>query len=159
MPYDDNDFDPDDLSDDEKEEFEKKQKEEQYLLRKHPLLCQAKEIMKIVDVLMDTRAEESKNVYGNTLHESAMIIVAKLSSAIPSESYLVRMQNAALVREHAEYLRLSNHMLKHIGGFDEKHIRMFREEMEKFRGLFREWAKEIHAMENDFEDEWGLFVN
>jgi hypothetical protein len=159
MPYDDDNFDPDDLSDDEKEEFEKMQKQEQYLLRKHPLLLQAKEILKIVDVLMDTRAEDSMDVYGNTLQESAMIIVVKLSSAIPSESYLMRMQNAALVREHAEYLCLSNHMLRDIGGFDEKYILMFREEMEKFRGLFREWAKEIHSMEKDVEDEWGLFVN
>jgi hypothetical protein len=42
--------------------------------------------------------------------------------------------------------------------FDEKYINMFREEMERFRELFKTWAIEIRDKENDFEDEWGLFL-
>jgi len=41
--------------------------------------------------------------------------VAKLSSALASNNYLLCMQNAALIRYHGEYLRLSNHMLEASG--------------------------------------------
>lgn len=147
------------LSEEDNEDLENEMRKEREKLRKHPLLKQAKEILNIVDALLDTCNDEmmSKH-YGSTLRESSMIVVAKLSSALASDNYLLCMQNASLVREHGEYLRLSNHMLKSSGSFDEKYVSMFRQEMEKFRLLFIEWAKEIHKMENDYEDEWGLFV-
>lgn len=158
MAFDDDDFDFEDLSAEDNEDYEKQMKAEKEKLRKHPLLLQAKEILNIVDALLDTCNDPMQvDMYGGTLRESAMIVVAKLTSAIPSDHYLLCMQNAAIIRDHAEYLRLSNHMLNSSGGFDKKHLVMFREEMEKFRLLFIEWAKEIHNMENDFEDEWGLF--
>jgi hypothetical protein len=153
---DDEDFE---FSEEENAEFEREQAEERAKLKKHPLLKQAKEIVAIVDALLATSSDEQKDdPYGATLRDSAMIIVAKLSSGLRSDSYLLCMQNAAIIREHGEYLRLSNHMLNYSGAFDEKYVNMFREEMENFRLLFMEWAKEIRKMESDVEDEWGLFL-
>ncbi|WP_317897538.1 hypothetical protein [Aurantibacillus circumpalustris] len=128
-------------------------------MSKHPLYLQAHEILKILDTLMDTADEEAKERYAPTLLESATIICAKLSSGLVSESYVQCMQNASLVREHAEYLRLSNHLLNHSKCFDPEYIRLFRAEMEKFRELFKIWASQIHKMEPAYENtEWGLFV-
>ena len=108
--------------------------------------------------LLDTCEDPMQvDMYGGTLRKSAMIVVAQLTSAIPSDHYLLCMQNASIIRDHAKYLRLSNHMLNASGGFDKKYLVMFRNEIEKFRLLFKEWAKEIHQLENDFEDELGLF--
>jgi hypothetical protein len=152
---DDEDFE---FSEEENAEFEREQTEERAKLKKHPLLKQAKEINTIVDALLTTCNDPQEELYGNTLRESAMIIVAKLSSGLRSNNYLLCMQNAAIIREHGEYLRLSNHLLNHSGAFDEKYVTMFREEMENFRLLFMEWAKEIRKMENDVQDEWGLFL-
>ena len=147
------------FSAEENEEFENEQRKKREELKKHPLLKQAKEIVSIVDALLSSCSEEEEvDFYGNTLRESAMIIVAKLTSGLQSDNYLLCMQNAAIIREHGEYLRLSNHMLNHSGTFDEKYVNMFRQEMENFRLLFKEWAVEIRKMENDFEDEWGLFL-
>lgn len=147
------------FSQEENEELENEMRKEKEKLRKHPLLKQAKEILSIVDALLDTCNDELiAEQYGGTLRESAMIVVVKLSSGLASDNYLLCMQNAALIREHGEYLRLSNHMLRSSDAFDEKYITMFRQEMENFRLLFKEWAKEIRKMENDFEDEWGLFI-
>ncbi len=158
MPFNDDNFNFDDLSDEENNELENKMKAEKEKLRKHPLLLQAKEILKIVDALLETCEDETQSdIYGSTLRESAMIIIAKLTSGLASDNYLLCMQNAAIIREHGEYLRLSNHMLNSSDGFDKNYVAMFRNEMEKFRLLFKEWAKEIQNMENDFEDEWGLF--
>ena len=87
-----------------------------------------------------------------------MIILAKLASGLGSDDYVLSMQKASIIRDHAEYLRLSNHMLNSLGVFDKAYVKAFREEMERFRELFREWAQEIREQENDFNDEWGLFV-
>jgi hypothetical protein len=159
MPFEDDDDDLDDLSDEEKEEIEKEMKEEREKLRKDPLLRQANEILKIVDALLDTcNDREVANRYGPTMQESAMIIVAKLHGSLGSDNYVLCMQKAAIIRDHAEYLRLSNHTLNSSEAFDKKYVKMFRDEMEIFRSLFKDRAKEIHRMENDFEDEWGLFL-
>lgn len=147
------------LSPEENEELEKEMRKEREMLKKHPLLKQAKEILSVVDTLLDTCNDAAMGErYGATLRESAMILVVKLSSALISDNYLLCMQNAALIREHGEYLRLSNHMLNSSGAFDKKYVKMFRGEMENFRLLFKEWAKEIGNKENDVEDEWGLFL-
>lgn len=120
---------------------------------------QANEILSIVDALIDScKEEEVGEMYGSTMRESAMIVLTKLSSVLRSNNYLLCMQNAALVREHGEYLRLSNHLLNHSDGFDKKYVAMFRQEMETFRLLFINWAKQIRKMENDVADEWGLFL-
>ena len=98
--------------------------------------------------------------FGSSLIESAYIINAKLAGALGSDSYIVCMQSAALIRSNAEYLRLSNHSLNEMTNIEKKYISVFRVEMEKFRELFILWAKEVKAMKekDEFsEDEWGLF--
>jgi hypothetical protein len=156
--FDDNDFDFGELSDEEREEIEREMKAEDARVNKHPLMLQAQEILNIVDSLLDSTDSETIDMYGGTLRESTMMLVVKLSSALRADSYVICMQSAAIIRDHAEYLRLSNHMLTDSEAFDEKYITMFREEMDRFRELFKIWAKEIRNKENDFEDEWGLFL-
>ncbi len=154
-------FDDDDFDDDfDEEAYEREQQEEEERLQNHPLFKQANEVMNIIDVLIDTANDIEKiEPYALLLRESAMVVVAKLAGALPSKSYVVCMQNAAIIREHAEILRLSNHMLTYAEVFDIKYIEMFRAEMETFRHLFKSWAAEIHQMEPDFQDEeWGLFL-
>lgn len=149
------DFDFNDLPDDD--EFRKQHEEEERKLKAHPLYVQAKEIMIIVDVLLDANdLDDYTRDFGATLRDSAMIINAKLSSGLRSESYVLCMQNAAIIRDHAEYLRLSNHTLNSTEGFDPAYVKLFRQEMEKFKTLFIIWANEIHHMIPD-DDEWGLF--
>ncbi len=157
-PFDDDDFDFGELSDEEREEIEREMKAEDARVNKHPLMLQAQEILNIVDYLLDSTDSETIDMYGGTLRESTMMLVVKLSSALRSDSYVICMQSASIIRDHAEYLRLSNHMLTDSEAFDEKYITMFREEMERFRELFKIWVKEIRDKDNDFEDEWGLFL-
>ena len=160
MNEDDNfNFDENSLSDEERSEVEKQMKEEEEKLAKHPLNIQAHEIMEMIDVLLDTcNDDKAKDMYGATLRESAMIIITKLASGLTSDDYVLSMQKAAIIRDHAEYLRLSNHMLNSLDVFDKTYVKTFRAEMERFRELFREWAAEIHRQDNDYGDEWGLFV-
>jgi hypothetical protein len=152
-------FSYDDLSEEEKNELERQQQEEDERMNNHPLNIQAHEIMNMIDVLLDTCNDETaRDAYGRTMRDSATIILAKLASGLRSDDYVISMQKASIVRDHAEYLRLSNHMLNSLEVFDKAYVKAFRQEMEKFRELFGDWAKEIHKQENEYHDDWGLFV-
>jgi hypothetical protein len=69
------------------------------------------------------------------------------------------MQNAALIRYHAEYLLLSNHSLNQIGKIDTNYVALLRTEMEEFKQLFKAWMEEVNKLDHEiFEDDWGLFL-
>ena len=160
MASDEEDFDfNSEFSDEENEEFERERKAKDKKLKTHPLYIQANEVLHILELLMETSADDDvKESFTSMMWDSATIIIAKLSSVLNSGFYISCMQQAAIIRDHAEYLRLSNHMLTSIEAFDPKYITLFRDEMEKFRELFKAWAKEIHQMDDEIEDEWGLFT-
>ena len=92
--------------------------------------------------------------------QSAMMMTAKLSGALGSESWLICMQSASLVRFYANDLLVASNGLKMFTETHADYIRHFRAEMEKFRDLFVAWTKEIHAMDpEEYVDEWGLFLH
>src|SRR5438105_1897444 len=96
---DDFDFNFDDLSPEEKEEIEKKIRQRNTFLKNHPLYQKAWDISKTVDALIESFPnEDMKEMYSSTLRESAMILAPKIAGAIGSESWLICMQNAAIIR-------------------------------------------------------------
>lgn len=150
------DFDEDELND---EEADNAFQEEQQRKRNHPLYKQSKEIIQVVQSLIESIKDEGlKEMYGSTMIESAYIIGAKLSSALTTDMYTLAMQNAAIIRDHAEYIRISTSGLHMLDESHTEYIIVLREEMEKFRALFRKWVKEIQKLDDEIEDEWGLFI-
>ncbi len=160
MSYDENDdtgMNHEDLPDgDERRELENRHKK----AKKHPLAAHLDELSDTLKVLLAYPKSDDELIKSHILiiEESLILIKAKLYSALRSDSYLVCMQNAAIIRSHADYLLLSSHTLNSLQSFDRGHVNVFRQEMEEFRELFNAWATEIKAMDKDgFEDEWGLF--
>lgn len=159
---DDDDFDMDDeLSDEENEELEREMERQRLFVKNHPLFKQAEEASHTLDTLLESGRQSGDHMesFTSSLSGAMMVLMAKLYAALHSDSYLVCMQNAAIIRNEAEYLRLSQHMLNSSRDYDRAYVSVFREDMEKFRVLFIEWAKEIRKMDKDgIEDEWGLFL-
>ena len=152
-------FDFEDLSPEEKEAIDREMKEKDQKIKNHPLRKQAEEIYRIVTALHESIEDEMERDMFSPAIESCMIIPAKIAGAMASESWLLSMQNAAIIRSHAEFLLTSTSGLKYEGNADQRYVKMMREEMLKFKDLFVEWIKEIHAMEKEeYTDEWGLFL-
>ncbi|MGZ4044079.1 MAG: hypothetical protein ACXVO9_12815 [Bacteroidia bacterium] len=127
-------------------------------LKKFPLYIKAMEILDTVDALSECMSESDKNVYSGILRESAMIIPAKIAGAFGSNSWLICMQNASIVRYHAEYLLSSTSGLKHFTKTDKNYVQVLRTDILDFQKLFIEWAKSFDSLKDDgYEDEWGLF--
>ena len=162
MAWDDDDymnFNFDDLSPEEKERIEKELHEKDEKLRKHPLYLKANEIFNTVRTMSETFGEEEREMYINTLLESAMVLAPKFAGAIASESWLASMQNASIMRYHAQYIHSSTSMLDEVTEMPKEYVKVLRNEMEEFRGLFIEWIKTFDELEHDDpEDEWGLFI-
>ncbi|CAN5115438.1 hypothetical protein BH09BAC5_BH09BAC5_22770 [soil metagenome] len=157
---DDDDFNFENLSPEENEELDRQMREEEKRRVNHPMTKQAEEIYRVVTALVESIKDETeREMFGSTLLESCMIIPAKLAGAIGSESWLLSMQNAAIIRSHAEYILTATSGMKHQIEIDQVYVQLLRDEMLKFRDYFVEWAKEINQMEDEeYVDEWGLFL-
>lgn len=154
------DFNFDDLTPEEKEELDRKMREEEKMRKNHPMTKQGEEIFRVATALVESIKDETeREIFGSYLVESCMIIPAKLAGAIGSDSWLLSMQNAAIIRSHAEYILTATSGMKYESNIDQQYVQMLRDEMLKFRDLFAEWVKEINRMEHEeYVDEWGLFL-
>lgn len=156
---DDWDFNYDDLSDEEKDEIEKEQKAKNKAIRTSAIYKKAFEIYNTVNALVESLPEEEKEFQQRILLESAMMLAPKIAGAMSSESWLISMQNASIVRYHAEYLLTSTSGLRMFTKVEKNYVKILRTEMEEFRELFKEWVGTFEKLEHeDYTDEWGLFI-
>lgn len=156
---DDTDFNFGDLSPEENERLEREMRERNERMHRHPLFIKAEDIFHTVHTMSETLAREEREMHMRTLLESAMMLAPKILGALSSESWLLSMQNASLVRYHAQYLYTATSALHEISGVPEEYVQVLRTEMEEFRDMFREWVRSFKDLEQeDYEDEWGLFV-
>src|SRR5437868_13572700 len=112
MDDDDFNFDFDDLSPEEQEELEREFREKQDKIKRHPLRIKGNEIYEVVSAFNESLTGDAKEMYAGSLMESALIINGKLAGAMGSDNWLICMQNASLIRYHAEYLHTSTSGLK-----------------------------------------------
>lgn len=153
------DFNYEDFSDEEKEEMEREEKAKKQAIRTSPVYKKASEIYNTVSALVESLPEKDKEFHQSILLESAMMLAPKIAGAMSSESWLLSMQNAAIIRYHAEYLHTSTSGLRLFTKVEKDYVKVLREDMEEFRELFKDWVKTFEKIEHeDYTDEWGLFI-
>ncbi|MCY7311528.1 MAG: hypothetical protein LH619_12175 [Chitinophagaceae bacterium] len=69
--------------------------------------------------------------------------------------YMIRMENASIIRKNAQFIKSSMLTIMAENVIEEAHGHVIREEIDKFRVLFRHWVSTFER--DEFEDEWGLF--
>ena len=69
--------------------------------------------------------------------------------------YMISMENASIIRKNAQYIKSAMLTMIAEKAIEETHGRVIREEIDKFRMLFRHWVSTFER--DEFEDEWGLF--
>lgn len=90
------------------------------------------------------------------IHENAMIVAPKIISASHCSLYVLQMENAALIRFNCRQLLEQVSYAALTGQADEAYVDVIEEAMEGFRLLFRKWIATFQ--EDEYEDEWGLFL-
>jgi hypothetical protein len=81
---------------------------------------------------------------------------AKIRSSEAGSMYVLRMENAAIIRKNAQYVKTAMLGFRAEGVIDETYCAIIRNEIDAFRGLFKEWIATF--TKDEYEDEWGLFV-
>lgn len=70
--------------------------------------------------------------------------------------YTIRMENAAIIRKNAQFIKISTNSFMLEGMMEPIHRQVIRDEIDRFRELFKTWVNTF--TKDEFEDEWGLFV-
>src|ERR1044071_6605145 len=141
---DDNDYDPD---------------EEQRKLEALPIYKKALEILDLTEQIVDTFNEEDMaRIHRQNMLEDAMIIPAKIAGAEAMDDYILKMENATIIKIHARSLLTQTSSAKYLHLQDERYLKLLRDEIEAFRLLFLEWIKTFESGTIKEGDGWGLFV-
>lgn len=138
------------LSDEEKAEMDREQKDDRNRMKDHPLHKKSIEILDIVNTIVDSIPEEERAMH-SPMVESAMMLAPKFAGAFDTDSWLLAMQNAAIMREHAQYIATGTYGFNMFGDgeVDSCYVELLRKEMKEYKRLFNEWMDEVHAMPFD----------
>lgn len=86
----------------------------------------------------------------------AFQVAVKIKSSESGNLYVIRMENASIIRKNAQFIASSMLLMMEENMIEKKHGEIIREEINKFRGLFKQWVSTF--VKDEFEDEWGLFI-
>ena len=89
-----------------------------------------------------------------SLLSDAFQVAIKIRSSVV-DLYMLKMENACLIRKNAENIRVATNHFLLTGTMEEKHYYIVRAEIDQFRELFKIWVSTFEKDEH--EDEWGLF--
>lgn len=100
--------------------------------------------------------EEDESLSAKSLiYQNAYIVAPKIRSAAGGTLYIIKMENAALIRFNCRQLMEQIGFAVLMGNADIRHKEVIEEALEKFRMLFRQWVDTFQK--DEIEDEWGLF--
>ncbi len=148
------DFDNNEDWEDESEFDPKAQRDQIY---SHPLMKKANEIVSLTHALVGSLDEARKELYGGMMMEDAMVMSAKFAGAEGVNDYILKMENATIMKVHARHLNSMTYQLAVEETHAEEHLNLLREAIEEFKTLFVAWVKGFDPTDR-YDDGWGLFV-
>jgi hypothetical protein len=112
----------------------------------------------IIAPFMDEENEDDPMLrdMARDLFSDAHIVGAKIKSSDAGGIYVLRMENAAIIRKLAQGIASGLLLFIEDAEVDESYIHVVRNEIAEFRKLFIEWVTTFEK--DEFVDEWGLFV-
>lgn len=132
------------------------------------LYQQWQQVMLVLNGALDTMKEEEESedkqdgfpkdywedYKGMILGDAYQVAVKIKSSEVGL--YTIRMENASIIRKNAQFVKSSMLTMMAEGVIEDAHGRVIREEIDKFRELFKTWVGTFEK--DEYEDEWGLFI-
>ncbi len=94
--------------------------------------------------------------YQGMMIGDAYEVGAKIRSSEAAGIYVVRMENACIIRRNAQAIQSSMLIFMSEGDMDKEYGLLIRNEIEDFKKLFKVWVETFER--DEFTDEWGLFV-
>jgi hypothetical protein len=93
--------------------------------------------------------------YAGMILGDAFQVAVKIKSS-EAGLYTIRMENASIIRKNAQFIKSSMLTLMGEEVIEEAHGQVIRDEIDKFKELFKIWVATFEK--DEYEDEWGLFI-
>lgn len=144
--------------DDDEPDFDPE--EERRRLESKPVFQKAEEIRELAQRIIDTmdKNDPESAIQSSLMLEDSLIIPAKIAGAEAMDDYILKMENAVIIKIHARSLLTRTSSLKYLELVDEEYLQLLRDEIEAFRLLFKEWVATFDIDSEKEGDGWGLFV-
>lgn len=148
-----------DEDDSENDDGDYDPEEERKKLEALPVYKKALEILDLTEQIVDTFDDENTGkMHRQIMLEDAMIIPAKIAGAEAMDDYILKMENATVIKIHARSLLTQTSSAKYLHLQDERYLKLLRDEIEAFRLLFKSWIQTFEIDTTKEGDGWGLFV-
>lgn len=92
----------------------------------------------------------------NMVMDEARQVAVKVRSADTAGFYVLKMENAAVIRKSAQFVASQILAMADMGFIEAAHAAVVRADIDSFRLLFRKWIRTFEK--DEYEDEWGFFV-
>jgi hypothetical protein len=99
--------------------------------------------------------ESQQQVTRRFIYENAMIVAPKIMGAVGCDLYILKMENAAIIRTNCRQMMEQVGFAVLMDMADETHKKVIEESLNEFQNFFREWVATFKK--DKYEDEWGLF--
>jgi len=119
------------------------------------LYNQARAIYKCAAIFCETLEGEMAEITSGLIMQNAMMLCPKIIGAEGADLYLLRMENASIIRTNCRELETQIKAADLFGICNADYKNIVLDEIEKFRLLFIDWVKNFEK--DDHEDEWGLY--
>ncbi|WP_111672663.1 hypothetical protein [Algoriphagus litoralis] len=140
---------------DDESEFDPKAHRDQ--IYSHPLMKKASEIVSLTHALVGSLDEARKELYGGMMMEDATLISVKFAGAEGVNDFILKMENATIMKVHARHLNSMTYQLALEETHAEEHLNLLREAIAEFKVLFVEWVRGFDSADR-YDDGWGLFI-
>lgn len=146
--------------DDDDDEPDFDPEEERRKLESKPIFQKAEEIRELAQRIVETmdKNDPESEIQSSLMLEDSMIIPAKIAGAEAMDDFILKMENAVIIKIHARSLLTRTSSLKYLELVDPEYLQLLRDEIETFRLLFKEWVATFHIDTTKEGDGWGLFV-
>lgn len=109
------------------------------------------------DTLQDSKEYDHAERNKELIWQNLFIVAPKIIGAAGAEDYVLKMENASIVRYNCRELMEQIHFTAMVGAGEEKYADAIDGEMQEFKTLFKKWVATFER--DDYEDEWGLFTS
>lgn len=121
------------------------------------MYLKALDILRVTEAIVESIDEEDDQLdMRQAMMSNAMILAPKIAGAEGGDLYMLRMENAVVIKMNARELQAQTSLLRMQGLSDSEYLQVLRDEIDEFKGMFREWVEGFDP-DNNINDGWGIF--
>jgi len=121
-----------------------------------PLMWKCIDIVKLTRAIVGSLDEARNELYGSSMIQSAKLLASKYIEASNNPDYIIKMENAVMMKIKARELYAMTHQLAEESTHAEEHLQLLRDDIGDLKKLFAVWVKTFDKNQRT-ADGWGLF--